>query len=143
VITDGRMLLEALATAHRQGIVQRDIKPANVLFDRVGRPALSDFGVAVAREFTMGLMVAGSVTGTPGFLAPEQARGEATSPASDVFSLGATLAYALTGQGPFGVGDPMTLVARDRVARRDGGHGQPGPRRRRRLVFDPCWRQPA
>jgi hypothetical protein len=108
----GRVLLEALATTHRQGIVHRDIKPANVLFDRVGQPALSDFGVAVARHFTVGLTVAGTVMGTPGFLSPEQARGEPATQASDVFSLAATLAYALTGQGPFGIGDPLTLVAR-------------------------------
>jgi tRNA A-37 threonylcarbamoyl transferase component Bud32 len=112
VTTIGRVLLEALATTHRQGIVHRDIKPANVLFDGFGQPALSDFGVAVAREFTVGLTMAGSVMGTPGFLAPEQARGEPASAASDVFSLGATLAYALTGQCPFGVGDPMALLAR-------------------------------
>jgi serine/threonine protein kinase len=112
VTSMGRVLLEALATTHRQGIVHRDIKPANVLFDRFGQPALSDFGVAVARHFTVGLTVAGTVMGTPGFLSPEQARGEPATQASDVFCLGATLAYALTGQGPFGIGDPLTLVAR-------------------------------
>jgi tRNA A-37 threonylcarbamoyl transferase component Bud32 len=105
-------LLDALATAHRQGVVHRDIKPANVLFDSAGRPALADFGVASTRHFTPGLTVAGTVVGTPEFIAPEQAAGKAASAASDVFSLGATVAYALTGRGPYGEGPPMALMNR-------------------------------
>jgi tRNA A-37 threonylcarbamoyl transferase component Bud32 len=105
-----RILLDALATAHRQGVVHRDIKPANILFDRAGYPALADFGVAVTREFTPGLTDAGMVIGTPGYLSPEQARGERATPASDVFALGATLAFALTGRGPYGEGDPFALM---------------------------------
>jgi hypothetical protein len=108
----GRVLLDALATAHRQGVIHRDIKPANVLFDDAGRPALADFGVAVTRQFTPGLTSIGMVMGTPEFIAPEQARGEPATRASDVFSLGATLRYALCGQGPFGEGEPMALLVR-------------------------------
>jgi serine/threonine protein kinase len=108
----GRALLDALATAHRQGVVHRDIKPANVLFDARGHPALADFGVAVTRQFTPGLTMAGSIVGTPEFIAPEQAAGRPASAASDVFSLAATLAYALTGRGPYGVGEPLALVNR-------------------------------
>jgi hypothetical protein len=104
------VLLDALATAHRQGIIHRDIKPANVLFDAAGRPALADFGVAVNEQFTPGLTSAGTVIGTPEFLAPELARGEPATRASDVFALGATLRYALCGQGPFGQGDPVALM---------------------------------
>jgi tRNA A-37 threonylcarbamoyl transferase component Bud32 len=107
-----RILLDALATAHRQGVVHRDIKPANILFDRAGYPALADFGVAMNREFTPGLTDAGMVIGTPGYLSPEQARGERATPASDVFALGATLAFALTGRGPYGDGDPLALMIR-------------------------------
>ena len=103
-------LLSALAAAHRQGIVHRDIKPANVLFDADGRPYLADFGVASLRDATSGLTATGMVVGTPEFMAPEQARGEATTPASDVFSLGATLAFAATGNPPYGRGDPRVLV---------------------------------
>lgn len=110
VMAIARLLLEALATAHRQGIIHRDIKPANVLFDRSGRPALADFGVAVNEQFTPGLTGAGMVIGTPEFMAPELARGEPATRASDVFSLGATLRYALCGQGPFGRGDPLALM---------------------------------
>ena len=105
-------LLAALAVAHRAGIVHRDIKPANVLFDDQGQPCLADFGVALSRDQTHGLTVAGMVVGTPGFMAPEQARGEPVSPATDVFSLGATLLYAATGEGPYGHGDPGLLMVR-------------------------------
>jgi hypothetical protein len=105
-------LLGALASAHRAGIVHRDIKPANVLFDERGEPCLADFGVALSRDQTHGLTVAGMVVGTPGFMAPEQARGEPVSPATDVFSLGATLLFAATGDGPYGQGDPGLLMVR-------------------------------
>ncbi|MDQ6616567.1 MAG: serine/threonine protein kinase [Actinomycetota bacterium] len=105
-------LLDALATAHRQGVVHRDIKPANVLFDRAGRPALADFGVAVTRQFTPGLTMAGAIVGTPEFIAPEQAAGKPATAASDIFSLGATLTYALTGRGPYGEGEPLALINR-------------------------------
>jgi tRNA A-37 threonylcarbamoyl transferase component Bud32 len=113
----GRALLDALAMAHRQGVVHRDIKPANVLFDQAGQPALADFGVATARHFTPGLTMVGMVVGTPEFIAPEQAAGKAATAASDVFSLGATLAYALSGRGPYGEGQPLALMNR-------AAHGQ-------------------
>jgi hypothetical protein len=103
-------LLSALAAAHRQGIVHRDIKPANVLFDLDGRPYLADFGVASLRDATSGLTATGTIVGTAEFMAPEQARGEQATPASDVFSLGSTLAYALTGEAPYGRGDARVLV---------------------------------
>lgn len=107
-----RRLLGALASAHAAGIVHRDIKPANILFDDRGEPCLADFGVALSRDQTHGLTVAGMVVGTPGFMAPEQARGDAVGPATDIFSLGATLLYAATGDGPFGQGDPALLMVR-------------------------------
>lgn len=97
-------LLAALAAAHRAGVVHRDVKPSNVLFDGHGRPYLADFGVATARDATAGLTITGGAIGTPAFLAPEQARGEAVGPAADVFALGATLRWAATGAGPWGDG---------------------------------------
>jgi hypothetical protein len=108
----GRVLLAALAAAHRHGVVHRDIKPANVLFDDAGDPALSDFGVAVTRDLTAGLTPAGTVIGTPMWMAPEQAQGEPAGPASDVFALAATLRFAATGQGPYPPGPATTVIRR-------------------------------
>ncbi len=105
-------LMSALAAAHRRGVIHRDIKPANVLFDLDGRPYLADFGVASLRDATSGLTATGMLVGTPEFMAPEQARGERTTAASDVFSLGATIAFAATGEPPYGRGDPRVLVQR-------------------------------
>ena len=105
-------LLDALAAAHRGGVVHRDIKPDNILFDASGRPALADFGVATARDMTAGLTANGMVVGTPTFMAPEQARGEPASAASDVFALAATMLFALTGVGPYGDGDPRAVLWR-------------------------------
>lgn len=117
VVAMGRSLLEALAAAHRRGVVHRDIKPGNVLFDEHGRAALADFGVAVSRDATHGLTVAGTVVGTPMWMAPEQARGEPAGPAADVYALGATLRFAATGTTPHPAGPPEVVLAR--VARGD------------------------
>ncbi len=112
-------LLDALATAHRAGIVHRDIKPANVLFDESGRAYLTDFGVALMRGATSGLTAAEVVIGTPEYMAPEQARGERATPASDVFSMGATLRFAATGEPPFGRGDARVILHRAAEAKID------------------------
>jgi tRNA A-37 threonylcarbamoyl transferase component Bud32 len=112
VIAMAGPLLGALATAHRCGIVHRDITPANVLFTADGGPLLADFGVATWRECTAGLTAEGFTVGTPGFLSPEQARGEPATAASDVFGLAGTLLYALTGVGPYGPGSPDVLAGR-------------------------------
>ena len=108
----GRVLIEALAAAHRRGVVHRDIKPANVLFDEAGEPALADFGVAITREVTAGLTQTGTVVGTPMWMSPEQARGEPIGPASDVFSLAATLSFAASGRLPYPSGPPTVVISR-------------------------------
>ena len=105
-------LLPALAAAHRIGIIHRDIKPANILFDADGRAHLADFGVARTREITGGLTRPGVVLGTPGYLAPEQARGEELTAAADIASLGATLHFAATGQSPYGGGEDHAVLLR-------------------------------
>ncbi|MFE8013472.1 bifunctional serine/threonine-protein kinase/ABC transporter substrate-binding protein [Streptomyces antibioticus] len=106
----GRLLAEALASVHTAGLVHRDVKPGNVLLALDG-PRLIDFGIARADDDTA-LTASGLVVGTPGFLAPEQARGEPAGPASDVFALGGVLVHATTGRPPFGTGEPDALLYR-------------------------------
>ncbi|GAA0566072.1 protein kinase domain-containing protein [Actinomadura livida] len=103
----GAALAEALESVHAAGVVHRDLKPSNVLLAADG-PRLIDFGIALASESTR-LTVTGAMVGTPGFMSPEQLRGGAVGPASDVFALGAVLAYAATGAGPFGGGSVHAL----------------------------------
>jgi serine/threonine protein kinase len=104
-------LAEALAAIHRAGVVHRDLKPSNVLLAADG-PRVIDFGISLAVERSM-LTTTGVVMGSPGFMSPEQARGlrEVGRP-TDVFSLGAVLAFAATGQGPFGGGSAPALIYR-------------------------------
>ena len=129
----------ALAEAHRAGVVHRDLKPGNVLFDEVGTAHLADFGVASSRDDTAGLTAVGTVVGTPGFMSPEQARGEEAGQASDVFSLGATLLYAATGEGPYGRGaaDLLMVRAAQGKVRPVPRHLPPSLRRRLQLMLDP------
>ncbi len=94
-------LASALDYAHRQGAVHRDVKPANVLFDREGAPVLADFGIARILDDESGLTQPGTLIGTPAYLSPEQAAGEVVGPASDLYSLGIVLYEMVTGAPPF------------------------------------------
>ncbi len=96
-----RDLLGALQYAHEKGLIHRDIKPSNILFDREGKCKLSDFGLAKAHEPDPQFMTEGTTVGTPHYMAPEQARGEALDIRADLYALGATLYHAVTGQTPF------------------------------------------
>ncbi|MES9538883.1 protein kinase [Actinomadura sp. NPDC000600] len=95
----GLAMLDALSAAHAQGVVHRDVKPANVLLDG-DRVVLTDFGIA-AVEGDATLTRSGAVLGTPAYMSPEQVHGESASPASDLWALGATLYAAAEGRPPF------------------------------------------
>ncbi|TQM57201.1 serine/threonine-protein kinase [Humibacillus xanthopallidus] len=106
----GGEVASALAAAHAARIVHRDVKPGNILITDDGTALITDFGIS--RAFgDVSLTSTGMLTGTPAYLAPEVARGASSTPASDVFSLGATLYAAAEGTPPFGAGDnPMALL---------------------------------
>ncbi|WP_432058838.1 serine/threonine-protein kinase [Streptomyces sp. bgisy022] len=101
----GAEVMDALAAAHRAGVVHRDVKPGNVLLDRSGRIVLTDFGIATMEDPDDGsathLTRSGELVGSLDYLAPERARGAEPGPASDVWALGATLYAAVEGTAPF------------------------------------------
>ncbi|KUN23978.1 serine/threonine protein kinase [Streptomyces antibioticus] len=115
----GLAVLDALTAGHRIGILHRDVKPANILLgsdasgDPYARVLLTDYGIALQPESREPRLTAtAGILGTPGYLAPERARGEPPTPAADLFSLGATLYWAVEGHGPFDRhGEYATLTA--------------------------------
>ena len=105
-------LVEALRDIHRAGVVHRDLKPANVLMAEDG-PRVIDFGISRAAENHKTLTETGQMIGTPPFMSPEQfTDARKVSPASDVFSLGALLAFSATGRGPFDTDSPYMTAFR-------------------------------
>ncbi|WP_445399778.1 protein kinase domain-containing protein [Streptomyces sp. LE64] len=106
----GAALSEGLVAVHEAGVVHRDLKPSNILLSPKG-PRIIDFGIAWATGAST-LTHVGTAVGSPGFLAPEQVRGVAVTPATDVFALGATLAYAATSDSPFGHGSSEVMLYR-------------------------------
>ncbi|MFD7281330.1 serine/threonine-protein kinase [Streptomyces sp. NPDC059862] len=113
-------LAHALKDIHAAGIVHRDLKPSNVLVTIDG-PRVIDFGIARALETVTdgGLTRTGALIGSPGFMAPEQVRGDRITPACDVFCLGSVLAYAATGNLPFGGADSGVHALMFRIAQEE------------------------
>ncbi|MFE9020516.1 protein kinase [Streptomyces sp. NPDC007808] len=113
-------LAHALGDIHAAGMVHRDLKPSNVLVTIDG-PRVIDFGIARALETVgeSGLTRTGALIGSPGFMAPEQVRGDRITPACDVFCLGSVLAYAATGKLPFGSVDSGAHAVMFRIAQEE------------------------
>ncbi|MFI1105532.1 serine/threonine-protein kinase [Streptomyces melanogenes] len=112
-----RGLTHALQDIHTAGLIHRDLKPSNVLITIDG-PRVIDFGIARALETVTdgGLTRTGALVGSPGFMAPEQVRGDRITPACDVFCLGSVLAYAASGKLPFGGSDSGVHALMFRIA---------------------------
>ncbi len=109
-----RRLAEGLAAAHARGAVHRDVKPANVLLPagRVADAKLLDFGIARLVGAARRMTATGTLIGTPGYMAPEQARGERVDARADVFSLGCVLFECLTGRAPFAADHVIAILAK-------------------------------
>lgn len=110
LLSFGVDIAEALTDIHGAGIVHRDLKPGNVILSTSGAKVL-DFGIARAFDES-GLTGTGALIGTPGWISPEQYRGDQADAAADVFAWGALMAYAATGRPPFGIGAPDVLAYR-------------------------------
>jgi serine/threonine-protein kinase len=105
-----RGLASALDYAHSMGVIHRDIKTSNVMFDTIGTPFLVDFGIARISEATHSLTGSGNLIGTPSYIAPEQWRGEDAQPASDQYAVGVLVYALMTGQLPFEAPTPYGLM---------------------------------
>jgi serine/threonine protein kinase len=108
----GAELARAVAHAHEQGVIHRDVKPGNVLLSSEGGAKLADFGIARLLGDAAGHTKTGMTIGTPAYLSPEQVRGAAVGPPSDVYSLGLVLLEALTGERAFTGTSIETALAR-------------------------------
>ena len=104
-------VLAALAAAHLEGFVHRDVKPGNILLPTFGGVKLADFGIAKSvQDATAGLTLTGTIIGTPAYLSPEQVNGEPATPRSDVYAMGVVVYEMLTGVQPY-TGDSPVAVA--------------------------------
>ncbi len=106
----GLRVLDALTAAHAAGVLHRDVKPANVLFDAQGRAVLTDFGIA-SLEGDPTVTMTGMLVGSPGYVSPERARGRPPTAASDLWSLGVLLYTAVEGRPPFDRDSPLATLA--------------------------------
>ena len=112
VLAIGSQLADALAVAHEQGVIHRDVKPQNLLLDGQGVLKVMDFGVARLAERSSDLTEAGLIVGTPSYMPPEQLFGEEIDARADLWACGVVLYECLTGRLPFEAPTPMALVAK-------------------------------
>jgi len=108
-------LTAAVAYAHSRGVIHRDLKPANVMFTAEGQVVLTDFGVAYLSTSTT-LATPGLIVGTPSYMSPEQGRGAAVDPRSDIYTLGIILFELVTGQLPFTAANPYGIIQQHLIA---------------------------
>jgi len=110
VITTLRALLGALDYAHVRGVVHRDVKAENVLFDEAERPLLADFGIALRKGINPRLTMTGLAVGSTAYMPPEQARGEEVDSRADLYSIGVLAWEMLNGELPFAAGDALSMA---------------------------------
>jgi tRNA A-37 threonylcarbamoyl transferase component Bud32 len=110
VIATLRALLAALDYAHVRGVVHRDVKAENVLFDDAERPLLADFGIALRKGISPRVTMAGLAVGSTAYMPPEQARGEEVDSRADLYSIGVLAWEMLTGELPFQAGDALSMA---------------------------------
>ena len=110
VVEIAQALFGALQYAHGRGVVHRDVKPENVLFDDAERPLLADFGIALRRGFGPRVTATGLAVGSTAYMAPEQARGEEVDGRVDLYSLGVLIWEMLVGSLPFQAGDALSMA---------------------------------
>ncbi|HXF85849.1 MAG TPA: protein kinase [Anaerolineales bacterium] len=113
-VEEATRILERIAPgldeAHRKGIIHRDLKPSNILFDGWGTPYISDFGIAKLSQAQASSMTGSAIIGTPAYMAPEQASGEAVDGRADIYALGVILFEMLTGKQPYEADTPMAVA---------------------------------
>jgi serine/threonine protein kinase len=107
-----RQLAEAMHYAHSRGVIHRDLKPANILLDRAGQPLITDFGLARRTDRKNDMTCDGEIMGTPAYMAPEQAMGNASQvgPLADIYALGAILYFLITAEPPFDGESSMEIL---------------------------------
>ncbi len=110
IISITKQLASALDAAHSAGMIHRDVKPANAIWNGVTTLVLTDFGIAKAAQASVALTQAGMVFGTPNYVSPEQGQGLPLTPASDIYSLGVTVYELISGKLPFVSETPLGVV---------------------------------
>jgi len=107
-----KAIARALTFAHQKGIVHRDIKPSNIMFRHNGDPVLMDFGVARSAETRTVYTATGFIVGSPGYMSPEQAKGEGATTPADLYGLGVVLYEMLVGMLPYPADSPLAILFR-------------------------------